>query len=77
MAVAAQSDWPAAPLHDVASGLHSCPMIGDWTNSVHPQQSILVKKDFMVDDNEGEEPGWCRLAGSSSSSGSEAGGQKV
>lgn len=30
-----------------------------------------------MDDNEGEEPGWCRLAGSSSSSGSEAGGQEV
>jgi hypothetical protein len=52
-------------------------MVGDWANSVLPQQSVPVKKDCAVDDDEGEESGWCRLASGPTSSVSEARGQKV
>lgn len=52
-------------------------MVGVWANRVLPQQGIPVKKDCAVDDDEGEEPGWCRLAGSPTSSGPEAREQKA
>lgn len=52
-------------LHDVASGPAQFQVLAPWLETgltvVLPQQSVPVKKDFVVD--EGKEPGWCRLAG--------------